>query len=342
MNLNEAIDLLKNNGYEVESLNEGKFGRTLGSIALAIGSLLGHANAEIDNLDLKSATTEEIQEIKNTFEQEKDIDFCKIKSKGLVCKDTNNTVTVYPTETLENIGISDNVTEIIFLDGYKNKEKLEGVIFNYNDGSKKSVTHKIGDKYGYVTMIDEFDVETSKKIIDITEVESITKNTYNNVVTGIGKQNKTEVSNNVIKKIETLNTNVPENIFDIIKGDKYISLVGDEIPDAIGGGSVKYNNKTGEYYKCKNLKSIGQMVCTIYDDNYNEKTFANYDRAGNLISVKDVNTGDEFSRESTIIKRGYKINDFMAGVNGFYLTDNGTKELYIKDGKVIKTANIDG
>lgn len=91
MDLLEAKQILNNNGYEL--LDEGKLGRAAGAIALAIGSLVGHANAEIDNLDLKSATTEEIQEIKNTFEQEKDIDFCKIKSKGLVCKDTNNTVT---------------------------------------------------------------------------------------------------------------------------------------------------------------------------------------------------------------------------------------------------------
>ena len=199
MDILEAKQILNNNGYEL--LDEGKLGRAAGAIALAIGSLVGHANAEIDNLDLKSATTEEIQEIKNTFEQEKDIDFCKIKSKGLVCKDTNNTVTIYPTETLETAGISDDVTEIIFLDGYKNKEKLEGVIFNYKNGSKKSLTHKIGEKYGYVTVLDEFDTEISKKIVSVAKVEDMTKRTYSNVVNGVDKPNKEEeLTQRIIKK----------------------------------------------------------------------------------------------------------------------------------------------
>lgn len=340
MLLKEAIETLKKNGYDVVPLDEGRVGRTLGAIGIALSSLFGHAHASIDNLDLKTATTEDIQEIKKAFEQEGDIDYCKLKGKGLVCKDTNNTVTIYPTKTLKNIGISDDITEIIFLDGYKNKEKLEGVVFNYKDGSKKSITHKIGEKYGYETKLDEFDTEINKNIISIAKVENLKEQIYNNIVNEFGKVSKSEVEHDNIKNIEMFSMNVPENIFSIIKGNNYISLDSDEIPAEIGGSSVKYNNKTDEYIKCKNLKSIGQMICTIYDSNYNEKTFATYNREGHLISVKDINSGNEFSMTSSIIKPGYKINDYMAGVTGFLLTDNGTKEIYIKDGKIIKTVTI--
>ena len=119
MNLNESLDILLANNYEI--IDESRFGKALGIGALALASLFGKAHAEIDNLDLKTADSSEIEEIKNTLEQESDIDYCKLKSKSLVCKDTNNTISFYPTESLENIGISDDITEIIFLDGYESK-----------------------------------------------------------------------------------------------------------------------------------------------------------------------------------------------------------------------------
>lgn len=199
MNLQEAKQILNENGYEL--LDEGKLGRTLGAIGLAISSLFSHAHADIDNLDLKTASKEEIQEIKNTFEQESDISYCKIKSRGLVCKDTNNSVTFYPTETLENIGISDNITEIVFLDGYKNKEKLSGVVFSYKNGAKKSLTHKIGEKYGYETKLDEFDTEISKKMINQGKVEEMVSSLYNMLVKTVDRPNKEEeLTQRIIKK----------------------------------------------------------------------------------------------------------------------------------------------
>ena len=199
MDLREAKQILNENGYEL--LDEGKLGRTLGAIGLAIGSLFSHAHADIDNLDLKTASKEEIQEIKNTFEQESDISYCKIKSRGLVCKETNNTISVYPTESLENIGISDNITEIVFLDGYKNKEKLSGVVFSYKNGAKKSLTHKIGEKYGYETKLDEFDTEISKKMINQGKVEEMVNSLYNMLVKTVDRPNKEEeLTQRIIKK----------------------------------------------------------------------------------------------------------------------------------------------
>ena len=336
MNINEAKQILNENGYVLE---EGKLGRALGAIGLAIGSLFSHAHADINNLDLKTATEEEIQELKDTFEKESDISYCKIKNKGLVCKDTNNTVTIYPTESLKNAGISDDVTEIIFPDGYKNKEKLEGIIFNYKDGSKKSLTHKIGEKYGYITELDEFDTEVSKKMISIGEVEEQTSSIYSDVVKELSKPSKKQEEQKIIDNFSYFTELVPINIMDVTNDDDYVTLSSDELPKELKGGYVKYNDKKGEYLKCKNLKSIGQIVCTVYDTDYNEKTFAIYNRQGHLVSLKDVASGNEFTDVSTVIKPGYTANNYVPGKTGFFLTDNGTKEVYIKNGKIIKTGN---
>lgn len=210
MRLDEAKVILEENGYEL--LEEGKLGRALGIGALALGNLFGTAHAEIDNLDLKTIDTEEINEIKTALEQEKDIDFCKVKSKGLVCKDTNNSVTFYPTETLENIGISDNITEIIFLDGYKNENKLSGIIFNYKNGSKKLITHKIGDKYGYITKLDEYDTETDKKMITPGKVEEMTNHLYKTLTKEVDRPNKyEEIEQKILKKYTGKDTDKYKN-----------------------------------------------------------------------------------------------------------------------------------
>ena len=194
----EAITAL----YECshEPLNEGAVGKTIGALGIAIGSLFSHANADMDNLDLKTASVDEVNEIKNAFEQEDDISYCKLKGKGLVCKDTNNSVTVYPTESLSNVGIPDNVTEVVFLDGYKNPEHLGGVIFNYKNGSKKTITHKVGEKYGYVTTFDEYDTEMSKSIITPGKVEESVKSLYNSVVQEVDSANQSALEQKIIQK----------------------------------------------------------------------------------------------------------------------------------------------
>ena len=168
---------------------------------MAISSLFSHANAEIDNLDLKNVSKDEIQEIKTAFKQENDISYCKIKSRGLVCKDTNNSISVYPTESLEKIGISDDITEIVFLDGYKNPEKLSGVIFSYKNGSKKSLTYKVGEKYGYESKLDEYDTEISKKMIKQSIIEEKVSSLYYMLVKAVDKPNKEEeLEQRIIKK----------------------------------------------------------------------------------------------------------------------------------------------
>ena len=48
MELREAKQILNENGYVLE---EGKLGRALGAIGLAIGSLFSHAHADLNNLD---------------------------------------------------------------------------------------------------------------------------------------------------------------------------------------------------------------------------------------------------------------------------------------------------
>lgn len=134
---------------------------------------------------------------------------------------------------------------------------------------------------------------------------------------------------------------VPQNIYDIKNDDNYVSLTQEELPKELQGGYVKYNADNGEYIKCKTLKSIGQKVCTVYDDNYKEKTYAMYDRKGDLISVKNINTGSEFTQESSLLKPGYKVKNYEEGKTGFLLTDNGLTELFVKDGKIIKSVKID-
>lgn len=197
----EAVSATYYSSDERKNLNEGIVGRTAGALGIALASLFSHAHADIDNLDLKTASEEEINEIKTEFEKLGDIDFCKLKSKGLVCKDTNNSVIVYPTETLSNLGIPDNVTEVVFLDGYKNPDKLSGVVFNYKNGAKKSITHKIGEKYGYAAFLDEYDTERSKKIMTPAQVEEYTSSLYNNVVKGVDVPNKQEeLEQRIIKK----------------------------------------------------------------------------------------------------------------------------------------------
>lgn len=184
-----------------KNLNEGVVGRTISALSIALSSLLGHAHANIDNLDLKTASEEEINEIKTEFEKLDDIDFCKLKSKGLVCKDTNNSVTIYPTKSLSNLDVPDIVTEVIFLDGYKNPEGISGVVFNYKNGAKKSFTHKIGEKYGYVSVLDEYDTERSKKIMTPAQIEEYTSRLYKNVIKGVDAPNKQdELEQRIIKK----------------------------------------------------------------------------------------------------------------------------------------------
>ena len=137
-----------------------------------------------------------------------------------------------------------------------------------------------------------------------------------------------------------VHAHVPQNIFDIKNDDSYVSLSQEELPDELKGGYVKYNADNGEYIKCKNLKSINQKVCTVYDDNYKEKNYAMYDRNGDLISVKNINSGEEFSEESTLLKPGYKVKNYENGKTGFFLTDNGTTELFVKDGKISNSVKI--
>ena len=66
-----------------------------------------------------------------------------------------------------------------------------------------------------------------------------------------------------------------------------------------------------------------------------------YDRKGDLISVKNINTGSEFTQESSLLKPGYKVKNYEEGKTGFLLTDNGLTELFVKDGKIIKSVKID-
>jgi hypothetical protein len=199
--VSQAYTLCESADNTQEALNEGAVGKAIGALGIAIGSLFSHAHADIDNLDLKTASEAEVNEIKTAFEQEDDISFCKLKSKGLVCKDTNNSVTLYPTESLANVGIDDNITEVIFLDGYKNPEHLSGVIFNYKNGSKKSITHKIGEKYGYVTILDEFDTEKSKSIVSPGKVEESVKSLYSDVIQEVDSSDqKSDLEKRIIQK----------------------------------------------------------------------------------------------------------------------------------------------
>lgn len=237
----DALKILESENKDVEFVNEGKFGRAVSALGIAIGSLFGTSHADIDNLDLKTASSEEIDEIKTAFEQESDISYCKLKSKGLVCRDTNNTITIYPTETLENIGISDDVTEILFLDGYKNSENLSGVVLNYKNGSKKTITHNVGEKYGYITVLDEYDREKSKKIVTPGKVEKLVSNLYNSLVKEVDRPNKREeVEQRILKKYAGKDTQK-------FKEYKKTQFNDDELSDAqnreVNNIMAKYQNK---------------------------------------------------------------------------------------------------
>lgn len=69
MDLNEAKIILNENGYEL--LDEGKFGRAIGMGALALGSLIGNANA-IDQNDIDRFEKQTEIEYKNVIKHTDD------------------------------------------------------------------------------------------------------------------------------------------------------------------------------------------------------------------------------------------------------------------------------
>ena len=75
MRLDEAKVILEENGYEL--LEEGKLGRALGIGALALGSLVGNANA-INQEDIDKFEQETEQEIENIIYLENSNNFIKI------------------------------------------------------------------------------------------------------------------------------------------------------------------------------------------------------------------------------------------------------------------------
>lgn len=234
--LNEAIKNLQNHGFEVE-LDEGKLGRILSIGALAIGSLFSHSNAEIDNLDLKTASVEDVNEIKTALEQENDIDYCKIRGKGLVCKDTNKSIMIYPIESMTGAGISDEITEIVFLDAYSNDKQIGGVIFNYKNGSKKTMTYKIGERYGSISTFDEFDKELSRKTLESSKIENLTNDVYKNVMHEIETNAQTELEQKIIKKYSPKQVSKPKEKTVIYNDDSLSYTDNIKINDIM----LKYN-----------------------------------------------------------------------------------------------------
>jgi hypothetical protein len=189
-------------------LTEGKVGKAMGTLGIAIGSLLGHANAGVNNLDLRSASVSDINEIKTTMEQDSDIEFCKLKPRGLVCKDTNNTVTVFPTDNLP--GFSDDITEIVFLDGYKNPDKESGVVLNFKNGSKQTITHKTDERYGYITTFDEFDVEKHKELVSPSQVSKTLNFLYEKALKNVDikpEEPRSAFEQHIIQKYSNSNRN---------------------------------------------------------------------------------------------------------------------------------------
>lgn len=202
--LNEALKNLQEHGFEVE-LDEGKLGRILSIGALAIGSLFGHSKAEIDNLDLRTSTIEEIKEIKTTFEQEDDIDYCKIRGKGLVCKYKDNSIAVYPIDKMNLETLNNDVTEIIFLDPKTNKNKIGGVIFNTKHGSKTTITYKNKAMSGEIAEFDEFDKEISKSQATIDNIKEIVDDIYKDVMKEI-QTSDSDFERQIIQKYSNPNS----------------------------------------------------------------------------------------------------------------------------------------
>ncbi len=193
---------------ETTPLTEGKVGKAMSAIGIAIGSLLGHAHAGVNNLDLRSASVSDINEIKTTMEQDSDIEFCKLKPRGLVCKDTNNTITVFPTDYLP--GFSDDITEIVFLDGYKNPNKESGVVLNFKNGSKQAITHKTDERYGYITTFDEFDTEKHKELVSPTQVSKTLNLLYEKALKNVDikpEEPQSAFERHIIQKYSNSNRN---------------------------------------------------------------------------------------------------------------------------------------
>jgi hypothetical protein len=145
MRLDEAEKILNDNGYEL--LDEGKLGRALGIGALALGSLVGNANAISDN-DIgkyeKQAEQVQNEKLPTGFEQNKSGDLIRkidgsdyTKYEILYTDNTAKTITKFRTGNqvicyYENPVIGDwrnEANKIVFINS---NNKIEFIIKNGN------------------------------------------------------------------------------------------------------------------------------------------------------------------------------------------------------------------
>ncbi len=212
MTINEAKQILNNNGYEL--IEESKLGRALGIGALALGSLVGNANAHNYTHNYRDDSIEDIIEYKNKIEDIYSLDKIALKDAGFIRKAYGIT-TILPIKSLKKINISDDVTEISFYD-YGNEDGYTINIY-FENGTTKTITYSVFEK-SQMTIEDEYDNVISRKYLSNSKAKNMIDKYYKDIMKEF-KKDFDETSYN--EEVNNYNSNYNLSDEDSNKIDNY-------------------------------------------------------------------------------------------------------------------------